>query len=81
MLTYLKRSFPDCRIGFCTYLLSYLDDSNIKYFPELMTYRPKKLYRYKRFGSLTVTAYWWSPYNRKKRIQILEEIIAIMSKK
>lgn len=81
MLRLLKRPLPNQKIGFCTYLLTYLDDSNIKDFPELMAYRPKKNYGYMQFGRLIRTAYWWSPYRREKRIQILEEIIASMSKK
>ena len=47
-------------------------------FPELMKYKPKKLYRN---TSGEKTSYWWSPYRREKRIQVLEEIITSMSKK
>lgn len=81
MLRFLKRSLPAFRLGFCSYLLIYLVDSKIQEFPELMAYKPKKNYRHKRFGRFEITSYWWSPYNRKKRIQILEEIITSMSKK
>lgn len=38
--------------------------------PELYAYKPKKFYRY--------GTYWWSPYTKTKRIEVLKEIIASM---
>lgn len=45
---------------------------NLIEFPELMKYKPKKFYRN---TSGERTAYWWSYFSNKKRIEVLKKVI------
>lgn len=86
LLTFLRlKEEEDGRVGFCHVLervlakypnaeVNRIHSSNtyisLKILPELWARKPKRTYKYSRW--------WWDPENKRKRIQILEEIIASM---
>jgi len=65
--------------GFCHWL--FVNNlRSIWNYTELMAQKPKWEYRRKSAGRGTVrTDYWWSPSNRKKRIEALKRAIELAS--
>lgn len=63
--------------GFCIWLMERKRDKiRIEQFPELMEQKPKTYYR---DSDRVYTGYWWSPSNRKKRIEALKRAIELAS--
>lgn len=84
LVHYLSR--PNTSGGYCLYiysaapksykkLLSDFDKYNLRALPELMKYKPKNYYTYPEGHK---SSFWWNPKCMKKRIQVLNRIIATM---